>query len=183
MAADLPCGVGESLTGADVLLLLLLLASTLIGALRGFIREALALLSWIIGLWAAWTFGPLVEPYLGGYLADPAVRPWVGRLAVLVAVLFTGYMVGRIVALFLRTAGLGLADRFMGLLFGMLRGVVLVGVIVICGELLHLNHEPWWKNSKLIPYGETVADRLRAMVGEKGEPWAKLERLTGIKVR
>ena len=63
----------------------------------------------------------------------------------------------------------------------MVRGVVLVGLLVIGGELLHLNQEEWWSRSKLIPYGETVGDWLRAMVGERGEPWAKLERLTGVK--
>jgi len=46
-----------------------------------------------------------------------------------------------------------------------------------------MTDEDWWGRSKLIPYGETVGDWLRAMVGEKGEPWAKLERLTGVKVR
>jgi len=60
---------------------------------------------------------------------------------------------------------------------------VLVGLIVIGGELLHLNGEEWWSRSKLIPYGETVGDWLRAMVGERGDPWAKLERLTGVHVR
>jgi hypothetical protein len=60
---------------------------------------------------------------------------------------------------------------------------VLVGLIVIGGELLHLNHEEWWHRSKLIPYGETIGDWLRAMVGERGEPWAKLERLTGVSVK
>jgi len=63
------------------------------------------------------------------------------------------------------------------------RGLVLMGLVVIGGELLHMNQEDWWARSKLIPYGETVGDWLRAMVGEKGEPWAKLERLTGVKVR
>jgi len=39
-------------------------------------------------------------------------------------------------------------------LFGIVRGMVLVGLIVIGGELLHLNHEEWWNRSKLVPYGE-----------------------------
>jgi membrane protein required for colicin V production len=174
---------GGSLTGADVFLLTVLLVSTVIGALRGFIREAVALVFWIVGLWAAWTFAYLVEPHLGGYLADPAVRPWVGRLVVLVAVLFVGFLVGALLGYFLRPSGLSFVDRIVGVLFGVLRGLVLIGVIVICGELLHLNHETWWHRSKVIPYGEVVGDRLRAMVGEKGEPWAKLERLTGIKFK
>jgi membrane protein required for colicin V production len=102
---------------------------------------------------------------------------------VLVAVLFVGFLVGALLGYFLRPSGLSFVDRIVGVLFGVLRGLVLIGVIVICGELLHLNHETWWHRSKVIPYGEVVGDRLRAMVGEKGEPWAKLERLTGIKFK
>lgn len=160
-----------------------MVASTIVGLARGFVREAVALAFWIVGLWSAWTFGYVIEPYLGGYLAEPAVRPWVGRLSVLVAVLLVGYLVGLVMRYFTHGVGLGVIDRVIGMLFGVLRGFVLVGVIVICGELLHVNHEPWWHRSKLIPYGETLGDWLRAMVGEKGEPWAKLERLTGVKVR
>ncbi len=171
------------MTGADVLIVLVVVASTIVGLARGFIREAVALAFWIVGLWMAWTFGYLVEPFLGGYLAEPSVRPWVGRLAVLVAVLAVGYLVGLVLRYFTHGVGLGAIDRVIGMLFGILRGLVLVGVIVICGELLHMNHEPWWHRAKLIPYGETLGDWLRAMVGEKGEPWAKLERLTGVKVK
>jgi membrane protein required for colicin V production len=116
-------------------------------------------------------------------LADPTVAPWVGRLVVLVLVLLVGWLVAMLLSYFTRSLGLGVMDRVIGLLFGILRGMVLVGLIVIGGELLHLNHEEWWNRSKLVPYGETVGDWLRAMVGEKGEPWARLERLTGINVR
>jgi membrane protein required for colicin V production len=84
---------------------------------------------------------------------------------------------------FTRSLGLGPMDRIMGLLFGIVRGLVLVGLLIIGGELLHMNNEEWWHQSKLVPYGEHVGDWLRAMVGEKGDPWAKLERLSGVKGR
>jgi membrane protein required for colicin V production len=171
------------LTGADVLILLILLGSTLIGALRGFIREAVSVAFWVLAIWAAWQFGPIIEPHLGGLLADPNIAPWVGRLVILVLVLLVGWVVGMVLSYFTRTMGLGPLDRVIGLFFGILRGMVLVGLVVIGGELLHMTDEDWWGRSKLIPYGETVGDWLRAMVGEKGEPWAKLERLTGVKVR
>src|SRR6202162_1409931 len=171
------------MTGADVLILLVLLGSTAIGLLRGFVREASSLVFGIIGIWAAWKFGGVVEPHLGGLLADPNVAPWVGRLVILVLVLLMGWVVGLLLSYFTRSLGLGVMDRVLGLLFGILRGLVLVGLMVIGGELLHLNHEAWWNRSKLVPYGEKVGDWLRAMVGEKGEPWVKLERLTQGKVR
>jgi len=171
------------MTGADVLILLVLFGSVLIGALRGFIREAVSVVFWILAVWAAWKLGPLIEPHLGGLLADPNVAPWVGRLVILVLILLVGWVVGMILSYFTRTLGLGPLDRVIGLLFGAVRGMVLVGLLTIGGELLHMNHEEWWGQSKLVPYGETVGDWLRAMVGEHGDPWAKLERLTGVKVR
>jgi membrane protein required for colicin V production len=171
------------LTGADVFILFVLLGSTLIGFLRGFVREAASLVFWILAIWAAWKFEPVVEPHLGGLLADPNVAPWVGRLVVLVLVLLVGWLIGMLLSYFTRSLGLGVMDRVLGVLFGIVRGMVLVGLITIGAELLHLNHEEWWNQSKLVPYGETVGDWLRAMVGEKGDPWAKLERITGVKVK
>ena len=174
---------GVKLTAADVLLVFVLLGSTIIGLLRGFVREAVSLVFWVLAIWAAWKFGPVVEPHLGGLLAAPNVAPWVGRLTIFVLVLLTGWIVGLLLSYFTRSVGLGAMDRVIGLLFGLVRGIVLMGLIIIGGELLNLNHEEWWHRSKLVPYGETVGDWLRAMVGEKGEPWAQLERLTGVKVR
>ena len=171
------------MTEADILIVLVLLGSTIIGLLRGFVREAVSLVFWILAIWAAWKFGPVVEPHLGGLLAGPSVAPWVGRLCILILVLIVGWLVGALLGYFTRSLGLGALDRVFGVLFGILRGAVLVGLIVIGGELLHMNHEDWWNRSKLVPYGETVGDWLRAMVGEKGEPWATLDRLTQVKVR
>jgi len=175
---------GETgLTAADVLIALVLLGSTIIGLMRGFVREAASVVFWIIAIWAAWKFGPAVEPHLGGLLSDPAVAPWVGRLVVLVLVLLIGWVIGMMLSYFTRSLGFGVMDRVVGLLFGLVRGMMLVGLMIIGGELLHLNHEEWWTRSQLVPFGETVGDWLRAMVGERGEPWAKLERLTGVKIR
>jgi membrane protein required for colicin V production len=171
------------MNGADVLIVLVLLGSTIIGLLRGFVREAVSLIFWVAAVWAAWKFGPLIEPNLGGVLAYPNVAPWIGRLCVLVLVLLVGWAVGMLLSYFTRSLGLGVMDRVIGVLFGIVRGMVLVGLLIIGGELLHLNQESWWNRSKLVPYGETVGDWLRAMVGEKGDPWAKLERLTQGKVR
>jgi membrane protein required for colicin V production len=170
-------------TPADYLIAFIIVVSTIVGFTRGFVREALSLVFWVFGIWAAWHFGPWIEPHLGGLLADPNVRPWAGRLAVLIIVIVVGVAAGMLLQYFMRSAGLGVLDRVIGLMFGLGRGLVLVGLLVIGGELLHLNQEQWWHESKLLPFGETVGDWLRAMVGEKGEPWAKLERLTGVKVR
>jgi hypothetical protein len=47
----------------------------------------------------------------------------------------------------------------------MLRGFVLLGVFVILGQLLRLQGESWWGHSTLIPYGESIANGVRTLVG------------------
>src|SRR5437870_359810 len=95
------------MTGADVFILVVLLGSTAIGLLRGFVREAASLVFWIIAIWAAWRLGGVVEPHLGGLLADPNIAPWVGRLVILVLVLLIGWVVGLLLGYFTRSLGLG----------------------------------------------------------------------------
>jgi membrane protein required for colicin V production len=151
------------LTEADVLILLVLLGSTVIGVLRGFVRELVSVAFWIVAIWASWKFGPRVEPHLGGLLTDPHIAPWAGRLVILVLVLLVGWIVGMVLGYVMRSIGLGPTDRVLGLFFGLVRGIVLVGLLIIGGELLHLNKEDWWNRSRLVPYGESIGDWLRAM--------------------
>src|SRR5260221_13146438 len=110
------------MTGADALIVLVLLGSTIIGLLRGFVREAVSLVFWVVAIWAAWKFGPVVEPHLGGLLADPKVAPWIGRLVILVLVLVIGWVVGMLMSYFTRSLGLGGMDRVIGVLFGIVGG-------------------------------------------------------------
>ena len=171
------------MTPVDILISFIFGLSVIIGALRGLVRELVALVFWIAALWGAWVFGPLVEPYLGGLLAGPHVRVWVARLVVFIGVLCVGALVGVVLGLLTRSSGLGWVDRLMGILFGAARAVVVLGVLAIGGELLHLNEESWWHHARLVPYCVVAGDWERALVGEKGEPWARLERITGVKVK
>lgn len=149
------------MNGADHLFLIIMLASAIVGGLRGFIRESIALLSWLVGLWVAWHFSYLVNPLLGGALATPGIQEWAGRAIVLFLVLLLGGAIGSIVAHFTRRAtGLAMTDRLLGALFGLLRGVVVVGLLVIGGRAVNLDLEPWWDKARTMPYAEAVANWL-----------------------
>ena len=162
--------------GADILICVVMLVSIVTGLWRGFMREAISLLFLVGGLIAAWQLAPYVEPYLGGDLALPSIRPWVARFLVFVVAQFVGALVGAIANYLTRHAGFGFVDRAFGFLFGTLRGAIVVGLLVIFGELVHLNHEAWWTRSRLIPYAQMVGDWLRSMVGEAGTHWTVIER-------
>lgn len=150
------------MNGADHLFGIIVLASGFVGFLRGFVREAIALLSWLVGLWLAWHFAYLVTPMLGGALAQPGVREWVARAVVLFLVLLAGAGIGAIVSHYMqRATGLAIMDRSLGTVFGLLRGVVVVGLLVIGGRAVNLDLEPWWDKTKSMPVAEAVADWLQ----------------------
>lgn len=149
------------MNGADHLFAIILLASAVLGFVRGFIREAVSLLSWLIALWVAWHYADLVNPWLGGALAEPGVREWAGRAIVFLIVLLLGALVGGLVAYFAhRAAGLAVADRVIGTIFGLLRGVIVIGLIVIGGRAVNLHGEPWWQKTRSMPAAEAVASWL-----------------------
>jgi membrane protein required for colicin V production len=151
----------------DYLLIAAVGASAIVGAARGFLREAVALAAWVIALFLAWHFSDLIAPHLGGLMSDSEVRPWAARVIIVLLVLLVGAGVGAALGHFVRLSIFSGMDRFLGFAFGVLRGFVLLGVFVILGQLLRLQDENWWRHSMLIPYGASIANGLRMLVGEE----------------
>ena len=151
----------------DYLVIAAVLVSAVVGSMRGFLREAVALVTWLLALFVAWHFADLIEPHLGGLLAGSYVKPWAARAIIVILILLLGAAVGALLNHFVRLSIFSGMDRFLGFVFGLLRGAVLLGVFVILGQLLRLDDERWWTRSLLIPYGESVANSLRALVGEE----------------
>src|SRR5262245_13527386 len=145
--------------GADHIFAIILLVSGVVGFFRGFIRESISLLAWLVGLWLAWHFAYVVNPWLGGALAEPGVREWTGRAVVLLVVLLLGTLTGSIVSHFMRrAAGLAALDRVLGAAFGLIRGAVVIGFLVLAGRAVELDREPWWGRTQSMPAANAVAN-------------------------
>jgi membrane protein required for colicin V production len=158
------------MNSTDYLVLAAILISAIVGALRGFLREAVALGAWIIALFVAWHFSDLIEPHLGGLIGTSEVKPWAARVIIVALILLLGAAIGALLTHFIRLSIFSGLDRLLGFAFGLLRGFVLLGVFVILGQTLQLQGERWWGRSVMIPYGESIANGLRAMVGAERVP-------------
>ena len=165
------------MNSTDYVVIAAIIISAAMGAVRGFLREAVALGAWIVALFLAWHFSDLIEPHLGGLIGTSEVRPWAARIIIVVLILLLGGVVGAALAHFVRLSIFSGMDRLLGFAFGVLRAFVLLGVFVILGQLLELEGENWWRRSVLIPYGEKVADGLRTLVGEQRVRHASDERV------
>ena len=154
---------------ADYLVILAVLLSAVMGAVRGFLREAVAFVALILAIVAAWTFADELAPHLGGLLKSEPVATWAARAIIFFLVLLVGMAIAALLGYFVRLSLFSGTDRLLGFVFGLLRGVIMLGVFVIIGQLLLLDGERWWQKSKLIPYGESVAGGLRTIVGDQLE--------------
>ncbi len=155
------------MTPVDYTLLAIVAVSAVIGAFRGFLREIISLVTWLVALWAGWHYADLVAPHLVGVLAEEPVRTWVSRAAVVLGVLLVGTLVGAAASYFVRMTLFSGLDRFLGFVFGLLRGGIVLGVLAILGQVLEIDRAPWWRSSTLMPYAEVSADVIRRLVGDR----------------
>lgn len=138
-----------------------MLVSALFGLLRGLLREALSLATWIAAVWLAWALAPAVEPLIG--MDSPMARLWIARALVFVAVVALGALTGHFVAALIRGSVLSGADRGLGALFGLARGALLVAVVVVVAQAVVPQPGRWWTESRVAPYGLAVAAWVRGL--------------------
>jgi membrane protein required for colicin V production len=151
----------------DYLIIALVLFSCLYGLMRGLLREVISLCTWIAAVLLAWRCADWLAPHLGGALADPDVRPWAARTLIFAGVLLIGTAVGGVVNHFVRLSIFSVLDRLLGFVFGLLRGVVAIGLLAILCHAVRLQDEAWYRKSALVPYAESAGNVLRALVGER----------------
>jgi membrane protein required for colicin V production len=153
----------------DYIILAIVIISAVMGLVRGLLREAIAVITWFLAIVLAWMFGPSLEPLLGGVLEGSPLRIWAARTIIFVGVLLLGGALSVIVTNFVRVSMFAGMDRFLGFVFGIIRGVVIVGAFTIAVQALRMDEDPSWQRSKLMPYAAGVADALRGIVGENLE--------------
>jgi membrane protein required for colicin V production len=125
--------------------------SMLLAYVRGFTRELIALLAWVLGFFAAVAFSPLVGAWLPEFGGSPVVRYLVAFALIFIGALVVGALVAWPLSGVMRKSGLGFVDRFLGAIFGVARGVVLVLAFVLVAGLTSLPRQDWWQNAALAP--------------------------------
>jgi membrane protein required for colicin V production len=142
----------------DIIILFATLVSVIIGWLRGIVRESMSIAALLIAIWAAMHLGPYAGGWLGGTLDSTELQLWAGRFLVFIVILAVGAFLGWGVSKIVHLSGLSGTDRALGAVFGLIRAALLVGVLVLGGRYAGFDSELWWLESRIIPYGEYVAD-------------------------
>ena len=154
----------------DYAILAVIVLSTGVGALRGFIKEVFALLVWAAAFLVAYRFGGDLAALMEDSVSLPSARTAMGFTGLFIAVLLVGgllnYLLGRLV----ESTGLSGSDRLLGGVFGAVRGLALVLAVLLVGGLTPLPADPWWQESRtiarLMPLVERAASYLPESITE-----------------
>jgi membrane protein required for colicin V production len=135
------------MTAFDLIVIAIVGLSTLFAFVRGLIRELAALVSWVVGLIAAVALTPVVGEWIPNWFDSPVARYLIAFSVILIGALVLGAVIAAPLARAVRKAGLGFVDRFLGSIFGLVRGLLVVIALVLLAGLTQLPRADWWQGS------------------------------------
>lgn len=130
----------------------ILLVSLLVGTWRGLVHELMSLVGWVAAFAMSQWLAQDVAQWLPVWREAAAqVRYAVAFVAVFVVSVFAASFVAWLLRKLIDSTGLQPADRALGALFGLARGVLVLLVLTVLVHLLGLHHADWWEQSLLTP--------------------------------
>ena len=135
--------------------------SMLIGFMRGIVREVFALAVWVVAFVIARTFAIKLVPFMPASIDTPSLRVMSAFLATFVLAFIAMMIVSAIITALLKRVGMGGADRGLGVVFGFMRGMAIVLIVVLVGGMTTLPREPSWRHAVSAEWFESVALTLK----------------------
>lgn len=152
------------MTLLDWILLAIVLISTLIALVRGFVKETISLITWIAAFWIALAFSGPASGLVPEAVDIPSARMAIAFVALFVIVLILGGIINWSVSKLVESTGLSGTDRSVGMVFGLMRGVLIVAGLILLAGFTALPQEEWWGTSTLIPHFQVVAEWILAVL-------------------
>ena len=141
----------------DYVVLFILVSSVVISTMRGLVKEILSLIGWVAAFVVANAFGAKLAPMLPSVIPGEALRLIVAFIALFLGVRVLMGLLALAIGALIEASGLTLADRGLGGLFGLGRGIVIVlAGVILCG-MTSIPQQAFWKDALLSPMAETGA--------------------------
>jgi membrane protein required for colicin V production len=145
----------------DVVILALIVLSAVLSLFRGFVKEAVALATWLVALWVAMTFYEELAAWLSQWIELVSAQKITAFGILFVCVLLLGAVVNFLAGKLVSRTGLTGTDKLLGIVFGVARGGVIVAILVLLAGLTPFPQDPWWQDSQFLGYFEEFAMWMR----------------------
>lgn len=148
---------------ADWVILSIITVSCLFGLMRGLIKEALSVANWAIALLIAVTFRDQLASLLVDQIETHSLRQLVAFGTLFIATLLVGALVNYVISELVKITGLSSTDRILGMVFGLLRGfVVVMAILLLVPPVISIDQDKWWSEAMLIHHFLAFEDWARA---------------------
>lgn len=148
--------VTSSFNWADWTIVAIVGVSCAFSLLRGFVKEALSLVVWMLATFVAVAFHERLAAVFSRWVETPSLQLILAFAALFVITLLIGAIVGKLLGTLIAATGLGGVDRVLGTAFGLARGLLIVLALVIWLPMaMPVKADSWWTGSKLIPHFES----------------------------
>lgn len=146
------------MTAFDYGVLLIIGFSVLLSVMRGAVREVLALISWVVAFMVANIYGSRLALYLPNAIPNESLKLLAAYIVLFLVTLLLMSLITIALSELIKKIGLGIMDRILGGVFGLVRGYLIVTTLVLLAGLTALPHHPAWQNAVLSsPLEATVA--------------------------
>jgi membrane protein required for colicin V production len=154
-------------TAFDYAVMVVIGLSALRGTWRGFLSEVFGLIGWVASFLIACHFVGAVVPYLPANWPGGALTQWLlGFVLLVIGVMLVVGVANALLVRLVQVSGLGGVDRSLGLMFGLVRGVVLVLILVALAGLTALPQQAFWRDAVLRPYAVAGVHELKPLLPE-----------------
>lgn len=154
---------------ADWVIIAILVISALFSLRRGFVKEALSLVTWVSAFVVARLFSGALAVVLEKYIETPSVRIASAFALLFVLMLILGAIVSNLFEMLVSATGLSATDRVLGMGFGVARGALVVVVLVALAAQTPASEDEWWGQSQLIPHFVLMESWTRDVASDIGQ--------------
>ena len=150
---------------ADWFILIVLIASGIISFARGFTKEFLSLFLWLAAFIAAISLEYLATPKINEFIGNEEISKIISYIVVFLIFIFIGGMIIKFISKLIKWSGASGFDRFLGVVFGLMRGSIVLFVIFL---LLPsgIKTTDLINNSKITPIIQKYAPEIEAYFRE-----------------